>query len=247
MSTQQAFATARDLEEIGIARDAIQAIPLAQRKRSLKAASGVLAPYLRKRAAMPLTPSFDPDDWNAFGMVGGAAVTYVELSPGPTHARDVRVSFPVGGIVGQLGPTYAIDLDSGAYGSAATLAGALPLSGDITIDGLTFTLAAGATVAPGDAFTYSTRVDAGACSATCHVAAYTLLGAQGVDPITTKSLKDNADAAIAWAKDVAKGDAELELDADATPARAEAGPRFTGQRSPWEWMDRRRRQRGGCS
>lgn len=241
MSTQQTFASPRDLEEIGIARDAIQGLPLAQRKRNLKAASGVLAPYLRKRAAMPLTPTLDADDWDVSGMVGGAAVTYLENGAGVTHARAVGVKFTTGGVVGQVGIMVAVNLDFGAYGAAYGVAAALPIDGTIAIDGYTFTLAAGATVAVNDIFTYATRVDAGAAAAACHIAAYTLLNARGVDPITTKALKDNNDAAIAWAKDVSKGDADLAPDADATPAIAEAGPRFTGQRSPWEWVDRRRR------
>lgn len=242
MSTQQSFASPRDLEEIGVARDAIQGVPLPQRKRGIKAASGVLAPYLRKRAAMPLTPTLDPDDFDTSGMSGGASVTYVVATPGATHARDVGVSFVFGNQVIINGPVLilaAVNLDYGAYGSTDLAPVLLPLAGTITIDGYTFTIDLSKIVS-GDFFAYSTRVDAGACSATCSVAAYTLLGARGVDPATLASLKAQNDAAIAWAKDVAKGDGDLAPDADATPQQTEAGPRFTGQRSPWEFIDLRR-------
>jgi hypothetical protein len=239
VSTQQALASPRDLEELGIARDAIQGLPLPQRKRGIKAASGILSPYLRKRVAMPLTPTLDPDDFDTSGMVGGATLAF---DAGPAlHARDVNVSFDVPtsfAFVGDPGITYTVDLDNGAWGSIPTNPQAFPLSGIIVIDGYTFTLTGG--INQGNSFSYSTRVDSGACAATCSVAAYMLLGARGVDPATLATLKAQNDAAIAWAKDVAKGDGDLEPDADATPQHAEAGPRFTGQRTPWEWVDRRR-------
>ena len=236
VTPQQTFATARDLEELGIAREAIQVIPLAQRKRALKAASGTLAPYLRKRNTLPLAPVLDPDDLDVSGMTGGAGVTYAPAATAPTNARDVAITFTAG-TVGTAGITYQVDLDAGAYGSAQGSALALPTDGTITIDGYTFTLAAGATVNAGDVLAYSQRVDSGAAAAVCQVAAFLLLGSRGIDPSTMETLKSQNDAAIAWAKDIAKGEADLAVDADATPARAEAGPRYTGQRSPWEWLN----------
>ena len=240
MTTQQTFATARDLEELGIARDAIQAIPLAQRKRTLKAASGTIAPYLRKRSELPLAVLLDADDFDASGMTGGATVTYASTDTPPTNARDVTVTFTAG-TVGQPGITYRVNLDAGAYGSTDGSALSLPTDGTIAIDGYVFTIEAGATINAGDAFAYSQRVDVGTVAAVCQVAAFLLLGSRGIDPTTMETLKSQNDAALAWAKDIAKGEADLAVDADATPARAEAGPRYTGQTSPWQWLN----QRGG--
>jgi hypothetical protein len=64
-----------------------------------------------------------------------------------------------------------------------------------------------------------------------------LLGSRGVDPTTLADLKARNDAAWAWAKDVGKGDGDLEHDADATPELDEGVPLGEGQQDPWDFLD----------
>lgn len=232
---QEVFATPRDLEEGGRAREALQQIGIAERRRALKRASGFLAPYIRKRNALPLTVELDADDWDTTGMTGGAVPTITLAKP--TLVQDVRAVFTAG-TVGQPGITYAIDVNAGAYGSAVGASIALPLSGVITIDGCVFVLPAGGTTVNGDSFTFSTRVDAGVARATVMVAAWDLLGHGGsaIDSDLRRELQDAHDVAVRWARDLGKGDGDLEPRGDATPDRREGGFRFFGQRDAYEWV-----------
>jgi hypothetical protein len=239
---QQSFCSARDLEEIGIASNAIQEIPLAQRRRAIKSASGVLAPYLRKRQGLPLIPRIDDEEFDTSGMTGGALVTH---DNGPAvHARDVLVTFTTSGVVGVAGIMYTLTLDAGAFGAVPSVAQALPLTGILALDGYTFTLSG--TITEDDSFSYSARVDSGAATAVAQVAAYLLLGARGIDPKTLEVLKAQADQATKWAKDISVGEGDLDEDADTTPQVAEAGPRFTGQRTPWQFLGLGSGNRGGA-
>jgi hypothetical protein len=232
---QQLFATPRDLEETGRARTALEAIPVAVRRRVLRSASGYISPYLRKRNGLPLTPQLE--DLDADGMTGGAAP--VPAPAAPTLAQDIRVVFTAGGTVGpSSGITYAVDTASGAYGSEPGPSAPLADDGTIVIDGVTWTLPAGGVVVDGDAFTYSTRVDPGVALATVRVAAYSLLGHgdSTIDPDLRREIKEAHDQALIWAKDLAAGEGDLEIKDDASPGYREGGVRTTGQRGYKDWV-----------
>jgi hypothetical protein len=229
---QISLCTLRDLEELGIARDAIQGTPIDQRRRTVRAASGVLSPWLRKRQSLPLTPTIDDEEVVTGGMTGGATVAH---DAGPaTRARDVAVKFTAAGTTGEAGILCAVNMDFGAFGSSYSAPVALPLDGKLVIDGYAWTIAGAVNV--NDLFTYSTRVDPGAATAVAQVAAFLMLGSRGVPAETLETLQKLHDGAIAWAKAVAKGEGDLPLDADATPTRAEAGPRYSGQKTPWQFL-----------
>lgn len=239
---QQPFASLRDLELLGIASDRIQTIPISARRLGLKAASGRIEPYLRKRNMPPFVVEFDPDFYDAGGMTGGAAITWIAQAPPnqPLRVMDVAVTFPVGGTVGTAGVTYALNLEDGAYGSSYGPVQQLPVNGQIAIGGYTFTISG--TVNDNDEFHFSLRTDAGLALATAQIAAWIILGANGIDPKTLQDLKAAADGSIAWAKAIADGDADLDKNADATPTIREAGVRFSGQRDAWDWV---RGRKGG--
>lgn len=244
MTIQQSFCSARDLEEVGVASKDIKVIALAQRKRAIRTASGLLSPYLRKRNKLPLAPRIDDEEFDISGLAGGGTATF---SAGPAvHARDIAIVIQCPATfanVGDPGVTYTIDIDNGAYGSAPSAAFPFPLTGILNIDGYVITFTGG--LATNDTLTYSTRIDSGAAAAVAQVAAYLLVGSKGIDPVTRETLKTQYEGALAWAKDVSKGDGDLEPDADATPNLEEAGPRYTGQTSPWQFLGRRFGSRGG--
>ena len=233
----EVYATPRDLEELGLAGDRLQAVSIARRRRTLKAATATLYPYCRKRHDL-LVVRLDDDDVDTSGMTGGA-IPVITLAPGPTVVQDVRVAFTAG-TVGVAGINYTLDRNAGAQGSAPGAASALPLDGVITIDGIAFTLPAGGDVAAGDAFTYSTRVDAGVCRGVCKIAAADILLADGIDPDTKMLLEDGRKATMEWALDISKGAAELPHDADRTPKKREGGVRYHGQTDAYAWARRQR-------
>jgi hypothetical protein len=224
-----ACATPRNLERLGLGRSALASLPLAQRVEGLRAATGEIAPYLRKRYGLPLVPTLDLDGVSAAGMTGGAALTW---DGGPaTRCADYLVRFTVAGGA----TTYQIDPYGGAlgstYGAAATFTGAL------TIDG--YTLAIAGTINDGDAVGFSTAIvqDPGIALAVSRIAAWILLNSRGTDPKTDANLDNMYSAAIAWAKALGiPGEGELDPAADRTPTVSEYGPLGTGQASPYEWL-----------
>lgn len=230
---QQLFASLRALEELGLGKPALQAIPMAQRRRALKAASGFLAPMVRKRSQLPLVVELDPDELDASTMTGGATVAHTLVAAG-TKAQDVSVKFTgAGAAPGALVP-YSTNPYAGAFGSTFLAAGALDASGGLEIDGQRFTVTG--TVAANDVFTFSMVVDPGIALTTTQIAAWILLHNRGLDPKTEADLQRQYEAAMAFAKALGAGDADLERLNDATPNRAELGPLGSGQRAPWEWL-----------
>lgn len=230
----QVFATSRDLEVMGLATDRVRPIPLADRRLAIMAGSQVIAPYLRARYALPLAVELSRRELDVSGLTAGALVS---PAGAPSEVQSVGVRFPAGGLIGTVGPTYQVTTDAGAYGAVYGPALPVPANGQITIDGLTWTLTG--TLAAGDAFTYVTRVDAGAAWAAVQVAMWILLGSGGVDPASQDVDKYRYEAAIKWGEALLAGPAQLDQSKDATPARAELGPRGSGQRTPWAFLDRR--------
>lgn len=231
----QVFATTRDLEVLGLAADRARSMPLADRRLALMAGSQVIAPYLRARFALPLAVELSRRELDLSGLVGGASVSPVGT---PSEVQSVGVRFPVAGIVGASGLTYQITTDAGAYGAVYGPALALPTSGEITIDGITWTVAG--ELVTDDVFTYVTRADAGAAWASVQVAMWILLGSTGVDPASQTDDKYRYEAAIKWGEALRSGPAQLDQKMDATRSRAELGPRGSGQKTPWAFLERRR-------
>lgn len=227
----RAAATPRDLEELGINTPALQAIPLAKRLRTLQAAMGELAPYLRKRYALPLVPTLRLSSVDTSGMIGGASVVF---DGGPASlVQDLAVKFAV------VGPaiTYQINPYAGAYGSA--YGAAIPLvAQSLALDGYALTIVGA--IADADVLTYSTAIvqDPGVALANARLAAWVLLHARGVDAKTEADVKAAREAAVAWGKSLGSpGEGELATDGDRTPLVDEYGPLGRGQQTPYEWLD----------
>jgi hypothetical protein len=215
-----ALCAARALEELGIAQKAIQALPLAQRLRALRAATGEIAPYLRKRYPLPLLPTLDASFLDASGMTGGAVATW---TGGPASVvQDYAITFAAG-------PTFTITTSWGAYG--ATAGAPQPWTGSITVDG--YELSFSGTVSSGDVYTWSTAIvqDPGIAFAVARIAAAALITARGVDPGTLVTLQAGRDAAMAWAKALGiPGEGELSPDLDTDPIDGGSyGPLGSGQ------------------
>lgn len=251
---QQPYHTLGNLERLGVATKAIQALPVLQRRDAAKAAAGLLEPYLRKRHLPPFVVEHDPDFDDLSNMTGGAVPIWSLAAAGPVtvggQARpmDVLIAFPTGGVVGAPGITYAVTApDAGAYNTSAvpvmppgpTLA--FPLTGIIMAGGYPFQLPLGATVAAGDSCFYCLRTDAGLTGAATFKTAWILLGARGTDPVTKEQLAAGNAAADAWGVAVSIGPADLGALIDATPAIQEGGTRFKAgreQKSAYGWVDR---------
>jgi hypothetical protein len=253
-SRQQPFATLGNLERLGLATKALQALPVLWRRDGIKTASGIIEPYLRKRHLPPFVVEHDPDFDDLSGFTGNAQPIWSLAAAGPitpggqARPMDVLVAFPAGGTVGVPGITYNVTApDAGAYNTSTvptmpagpTLP--FPLTGIVTIGGYPFELALGGTVNPGDAIFFCLRTDAGLTGACILKTAFILLNARGVDPKTQETLKDGNAACDKWCEDVASGKGDLGKDADASPTIQEGGVRFKAgreQRDPYGWLKR---------
>lgn len=233
---QQVFASPRMLELLGLGKNRLAQVPIAQRRLALKGASGFFSPFLRKRNQLPLVVEMDPEELDTTGMTGGASVSWSLVCPA-SSVRDVGVKFTTAGTA--PGPlTYVTNLYHGATGSTFNgPGGTLDASGAMVWDGQRFTIAGAVSV--GDTFTFSLITDPGVALATAQLAGYQLLHNRGIDPKTEQDLSTFYDAAMAFARALGAGEADLEKAEDATPNVAELGPRGSGQRNPWDWLGRR--------
>jgi len=223
-----ALATARNLERLGIAQKALQALPLAQRLEGLRAATGRLITPIRKRYGTPLVPTLDLATVDASGLAGGATVSW---DGGPaTLVQDYLVTFAASGA------TYTLTTNAGAYG--ATPSASKAWTGSITIDGYTLTLTG--TISTGDAIGWSTTMvqDPGIALSVAQIAAFLLLHNRGVDAKTEADLKPAYEGAMAWAAELGvPGTGELDPSVDRTPGLSEYGPLGAGQSTPYAWLD----------
>ncbi|MFS8070777.1 MAG: hypothetical protein ACMG6S_30795 [Byssovorax sp.] len=229
---QQNYATLRDLDELGVAAEALAMLTPAHKRRGILAASGRIAGYLREKHTLPFKPDVTPLD--SSGLVGGGSAA-LTITGNPALVHDVVVRVAAGGVVGVDAVTIEISTDAGAtFRAAAPLA----LHGALEVDGVTLTFTG--TLDALDLVEWSTCVDRGLCEASVAIAAYLLLNNRGLSAETMESVEKRWEKAEAWAKVIAGGDARLDKNVDATPNVEESGPRFTGQRTPWQWLGRRR-------
>lgn len=227
---QQSYATLRDLNEFGVANEALAMLTPAHKRRAISAASGRIAAYLRKKHTLPFTP--DIDNLDISGLTLGATTTFLGV---PTLVQDLSILFTAAGTIGTDPITFQLSTDAGTtYGAVQSLA----LSGAIVIDNVTITVAGD--VAVNDVFTYSTRVDFGLCESTVSIAAFILLNNRGIDPVTMEDLEARWKKALEWAKDHSVGDAELDGASDNSPAVDEGGVLFDSDTSPYAWTDTQR-------
>lgn len=214
----QCLATLRDLHEVGLPPPAIASKGVPEKHRALIRASSLFAARVRKRYAPP------------FGLlitdvVSGFAAGAAAVEGNPTgNTADVRIEVVAGGLVSDGAVTVRISRDDGfvgTWGPTQTLGAA----GVLTVDGaiVTFT----GTLAAGEAVTYTAGPDPGIRWAVAALAAHSLYYNRGADPKAMEPYKDARDQALAFAKELAKGEeAELDQAGDSTPARAEGGPLF---------------------
>lgn len=241
---QQPFCTLGNVERLGINTKAIQALPLLGRRDAVKGASGLLEPALRTRHAPRFLVEHDPDFDDLAGMTGGAVPVWSLQAAGPVglvRPMDVALAFPAGGVVGQAGITYTLNLDASAYGTVAGAAKAFPLSGELDIGGYPFALPVGATITTGDSLFFCLRTDAGLTTATAMLAAWILLHARGLDPKFLDDLAGAKETAEAWARSIATGDGALDKNADSTPNKQEGGFRYKAsreQKDAYGWVGR---------
>lgn len=223
----QAYATLRDLDDLGVSPPALATLPVARKLKALLAGSGELATYLRPRHKLPLRPWIEAAD--ASGLTAGATATQ---SGAGWVVADLVIRFPLAGVVGVAGLTYELSRDAGDNFAAAL---PLPLSGALVIDGIT-TVFAGA-IEAADLFAYSTVLDAALRGHAVAIASWKLLHNRGLDPEVAQDLKELRDAAIEWAKDIGTGTAHLDGAIDSTPDKSECGPLFCGDTNSWDWLD----------
>jgi hypothetical protein len=221
-----ALATALQLEQLAIATKAIQALPLAQRLAALKAATGEIQPYLRKRYPSPLTPTLDVASF-APRLTLGALASW-DLGPAKL-VQDYVITWG-------SGASYTLTTSAGAAG--ATPGPSLPWTGSLLTDGYLLTVAW--PIAPGDTYGWSTAVvqDPGIALAVARIAAHIALSARGVDALTKEQLVAAYTAGMAWAQALGiPGEGELDRSLDTNPiAGGSYGPLGSGQTRADAWL-----------
>ncbi|MFO0588832.1 MAG: hypothetical protein U0441_14880 [Polyangiaceae bacterium] len=213
----QRLATLRDLHEVGLPPPAIASKNVAEKERALTRGSSLFAARVRKRYAPPLVLVIT----DVVHTLTAGDATVEGTATG--SAADVRVEVVAGGDVADGTVTVKVSRNDGVtWGATQTL----PSNGVITVDGATVTIS-GAPVA-GEALTYTAGPDPGIRWAVAALAAHSLYYNRGSDPKASEPYKDARDQALAFAKELAKGEeAELDQSQDSTPERAEGGPLFT--------------------
>jgi hypothetical protein len=225
----QEFCTLRDLDELGIAAEAIAAVPVRVKRRKIRHYSGEMASALRPRHTLPLVVGVEDLDVSLL-----SSTATVVLSGEADRVADVAIRIVAGGAVSGGAVTYQISRDAGiddSWGAVATL----PSSGIILLDGLTITVAG--TVAADDLFSYSAGVDTVVAGHTAALVTGSMLDWRGLDPASAQTLERAVKAAQAWMNQIKPGDRALATDADSTPDVSEMGPMGTGESTPFEWLE----------
>ncbi|MGK3961327.1 hypothetical protein WMF01_12170 [Sorangium sp. So ce1667] len=224
----QLYATLADLAELGPPVQVIAMKPEAERLRALRAGSADVALYLRKRHKLPL--AVELEEVTPTGLAGGS----VAVTGDPEEAFDVLVRVTTGGAVSGGATAAQVSNDGGyTWGTARTL----PASGFVLqVTAMTITFSG--TLAVNDSVRVRAGVDYSLRQAAVAIAAYKLVYNRGVDPESRdgQELRTLYQDAIATAKAIGEDEGRLEGSADATPALDEAGPRWTSQANPWDFM-----------
>ena len=225
---QQNYATLRDLDELGVAAEALAMLSPAHKRRAILAASGRIAGHLRPKHTLPFKPDVTPLEAGSLG--GGSAV--LTITGAPQLVQDLAVRVAVGGVVSAGGVTLEVSTDAGTTYAAPV---ALGVTGELVVDGVTLTFT-GALVALA-VVEWSTCVDRGLMEATVAIAAYILLNNRGLPAETMDGVEKRWEKAEKWAEKVAAGGAFLDKNEDATPQLDEGGGYGEGQQNPWDFLD----------
>lgn len=222
----QAFATLRDLDDLGPPAEALAMQSDRQKRVAIDWASGRLAVKLRKKYKLYLVPDLLEVDTS--GLSTGACT----VEGTPSLCQDLAVKVVSGGAVAGGACTVAISTDAGAtFGEAVTL----PASGALVIDGVTLTFSG--TLTADDLVSYATGLDHVLRGAVVDMAAWRLLFNRGISALDEKTLQARYDDALALADELATGEGELDQTSDASPEVDEGGPFGDGQENPWDWQD----------
>jgi len=226
----QLWATLADLDEYGPPVEALNSISHASKKRALRAASGILASYVRSRYALPLAVNVDETEETGLA-AGSVAVTGTATE---AVSLSIKVDAP-GGAVGSSIPILSNEDASTVYPTSTTLAS----NGVFEYSGLTLTF--NGTLSAGDIITVRAGVDYAIRQHVVNIAVYNLLINRGVDPSKGpgQEMVLRYQAALDWARDLQSEKAKLDEGSDATPDKRETGIRFGGQKTPWEWLDKK--------
>lgn len=232
----QLWATAADLNDMSVPLEALASKTPQQKERALRAASGILATYLRGPYELPLAVTIEETSAEGFD-TGDVAF---EGAPAEAFAAMVRIA--AGGEVGFDAITIERSLDGGETWEDAE---PLPSSGRLSWSSVVFAFSG--VVQAGAIAKLCAGVDWGIRQYVVDVGAYILVFNRGADPgsMHGQELSKRRDAAIAWGKDVQKRDAKLEEGSDATANVIEPRPRG-GRRSSTGYLHWRQASRGRC-
>lgn len=226
---QQPYATLRNLDELGVALEALATLTPAHKRRGILAASGRIAGHLRPKHTLPFKPDVTPLEAGALVGGGSAALT---ITGTPLLVQDLAVRVAAGGVVGVDAITVEISTDAGDTYRAPV---ALALDGALVVDGVTITFTGA--LAALDLVEWSTCVDHGLMEATVAIATYLLLNNRGIPAETMETVEKRWEKAEKWAEKVVIGGVFLDKDADATPELDEGGGYGEGQQHPWDFLD----------
>lgn len=235
-SPTQLWATLADLYDVGPPRGALASVSARRRERTLRAASGTIASYIRGPYKLPLRVDLD----EVYSLSLGGSVQCDSLGA-LTEAAAYGVRITTGGQVGVDPIVIAWGSDFNPEAAPADwplqeTGVALPASGILeTPSGIRF-LFTGVLSTGGAAWVRAGVADE-VMRAVVHVASYDLLFTRGIEPGTEDAnrLEERRKEAIEWAKEIQKRDAKLDEGSDATPGAIEPRPRFgsRGTSNPW--------------
>jgi len=221
----QLWASLADLDELGPPIEALASKTPAQKLRALRAASGILATYVRSRYALPLAAVVDETS------TGGLSVAF-SGTPNEALALAVQIGEPGGSVGSSVPITWSTD-----GGVSYPNTGMLDPSGVFTLGGATLTFSGALTA--GAVASISGGVDWALRQHVVNIAAYNLVYNRGVDPASPQGLElsKRFDAAMKFAEDLQSEKAKLPEGSDATPNKRETGIRFGGMKNSWDWLD----------
>ena len=229
VNTTQLWASLGDLNEFGPTIESLSSIQTTPKKRALRAASGILASYVRSRYALPLAVNLDDTETTGFA-TGSVEITGTAVE---ATCLSIKVDAP-GGAVGSSIPILYNEDGSETYPKSTTLAS----NGVFEFGGLTLTFAG--TLSEGDIVTVRAGVDYAIRQHVVNLAVYNLLINRGIDPSKNpgQEMVLRYNSALDWAKDLQNEKAKIDEGSDATPNKRETRPRGGGSKNPWDFLDK---------